>query len=157
MEPELFSQAGMEAACKRFAQRLCSENDQRGPSFNVLMKPQFVSCDYETMTLRLSFQVEEYMRNPVGVMHGGAVAGAMDIAMGSMTFFMNGEYLTPTINMNVSYERPVFTGKRLIVESQGISCGKTMAYATSRAWMEDAPDKIVASASGTYFTPTGVR
>ena len=97
------------------------------------------------------------MRNPAGVMHGGAVAGALDIAMGSLTYYMCGEFLTPTINMSVAYERPVPTGKRMFVEAVCLSCGKTMAYATARAWLEGVPEKTVASASGTYFTASGVR
>lgn len=157
MEPELFSQAGMEISCQKFSDRLNSETDERGPSFNVLMKSRYESCDYEQKTLILSFPVENYMRNPAGVMHGGAMAGAMDIAMGSLTFYFSGEYLTPTINMNVSYERPGIVGKRLFVESQVLSCGKTMAYATAKAWMEGQEDKIVGSAAGTYYTASGMR
>lgn len=157
MEPELFTQAGMERSCQKFSARLNSEIDHRGPSFNVQMKSRYESCDFEKKTLLLSFPVEEYMRNPAGVMHGGAVAGALDITMGSLTFYMSGEFLTPTINMNVSYERPIPTGKRMFVEAVCLSCGKTMAYATARAWMEGVPEKIVASASGTYFTASGVR
>lgn len=157
MEPELFSQAGMEISCQKFSHRLNSETDERGPSFNVLMKSRYESCDYEQKTLILSFPVENYMRNPAGVMHGGAMAGAMDIAMGSLTFYFSGEYLTPTINMNVSYERPGIVGKRLFVESQVLSCGKTMAYATAKAWMEGQEDKIVGSAAGTYYTASGMR
>ena len=157
MEPELFSQAGMEVSCRRFSQRVNSENDHRGPSFNVLLKSRFESCDFETKTLLLSYPVEEYMRNPAGVMHGGAVAGVLDLTMGSLTFYMSGEYLTPTINMNVSYERPIATGKRLFVEATCLSCGRTMAYATARGWMEDAPEKTVCSAAGTYYTASGVR
>jgi uncharacterized protein (TIGR00369 family) len=155
MEPELFSQAGMERACLKFSQRINSEIDQRGPSFNVNMRSRYESCDFATKTLVISFPVEEYMRNPSGVMHGGAVAGAMDIAMGSLTFYMSGETVTPTINMNVSYERPIPTGVRMFVESACLSCGKTMAYATARAWIEGQPEKTVASASGTYYTAGG--
>ena len=155
MEPELFSQAGMEIACIKFSNRINSETDERGPSFNVRMRSRYECCDFETKTLILSFPVEEYMRNPAGVMHGGAVAGAMDITMGSLTFYMSGENLTPTITMNVSYERPIPTGKRLFVEATCLSCGRTMAYASSRAWVEGAPEKIVASASGTYYTAAG--
>ena len=155
MEPELFSQTGMEIACIKFSNRINSETDERGPSFNVRMKSRYECCDFETKTLILSFPVEEYMRNPAGVMHGGAVAGAMDITMGSLTFYMSGENLTPTITMNVSYERPIPTGKRLFVEATCLSCGRTMAYASSRAWVEGAPEKIVASASGTYYTAAG--
>lgn len=157
MEPELFSQAGMELSCQKFNARINHETDQRGPSFNVNMKSKYESCNFSQKTLLLSFPVEEYMRNPAGVMHGGAVAGAMDITMGSLTFYMCGEFLTPTINMNVSYERPIPTGKRLFVEATCLSCGKTMAYATAQAWLEDHPEKIVASAAGTYYTASGVR
>ncbi len=157
MEPELFSQAGMEISCQKFSARINSETDQRGPSFNVNMKSRYESCDFAGKTLLLSFPVEEYMRNPAGVMHGGAVAGALDITMGSLTYYMSGEFLTPTINLNVSYERPVPTGKRLYVEATCYSCGKTMAYASARAWMEDCPEKIVASAAGTYYTASGMR
>lgn len=157
MEPELFSQAGMELSCRKFNARINAEVDHRGPSFNANMKSHYESCNFAAKTLLLSFPVEEYMRNPAGVMHGGAVAGALDIAMGSLTFYMCGEFLTPTINMNVSYERPVPTGKRILVEATCLSCGKTMAYATARAWMEGAPEKIVASAAGTYYTASGMR
>lgn len=157
MEPELFSQEGMELSCRRFSRRINSETDDRGPTFNVFMQSRFESCDFSTKTLILSFPVETNMRNPVGVMHGGCVAGAMDITMGSLTFYMSGEYLTPTINMNVSYERPIPSGKRLFVEATCLSCGKTMAYATARGWIEGSPEKTVCSAAGTYYTASGVR
>ncbi len=153
----LFSQAGMERSSKAFNVRINSETDERGPSFNVNMRSQYESCDFETRSLILSFPVENYMRNPAGVMHGGAVAGAMDITMGSLTFYCAGEFLTPTINLNVSYERPVPTGGRLLVEAQCHSCGKTMAYATAKAWVEGKPEKIVATASGTYYTASGMK
>lgn len=157
MEPELFSQAGMEVSCKKFIKRINDEYDQRGHSFNSSMQPRYEGCCFETKSLLISFPVENYMRNPVGVMHGGAMAGALDIAMGSLTFYCCGEFITPTINMNTSFERPVPVGKRLFVESQVLSCGKTMAYAVAKAWMEGQPDKIVGSAAGTYYTASGMK
>ena len=152
MEPRRLSQAGMEIACRRFNQRVNAETDQRGPSFNVLLRSRFERCDFESKTLLLSFPVEEYMRNPSGVMHGGAVAGAMDLTMGSMAVYMAEDRTTPTITLNVSYERPIPTGVRLYVEAQCMSSGRTMAYVVSKAWLDDRPDRIVASASGTYYT-----
>ena len=157
MEPELFSQAGMEISCTKFIDRINSEIDDRGRSFNSNMKPHYEGCCFENKTLLLSFVVEPWMRNPAGVMHGGAMAGALDISMGSLTFYCSGEFLTPTINMNVSYERPATVGGRMFVEAQVLSCGKTMAYATARAWMEGQEDKIVGSAAGTYYTASGMR
>ena len=72
MEPELFSQAGMELSCQKFSDRLNAETDQRGPSFNVFMQNRFEACSFEAKTLLLSFPVTDAMRNPMGVMHGGA-------------------------------------------------------------------------------------
>lgn len=152
MEPELFSQAGMERACRAFTERLCAEYDRRGPSYSAMIQPRFESCDFAAKVLTVSVLVEDFMRNTGGVMHGGAVATAMDTAMGSLTFYMNGENLTPTIHMSVAYERPIPLGKRLFLESTCLSCGRTMAYATARAWVEGVPEKIVANASGTYYT-----
>mgnify|MGYP002233644546 CR=1 FL=1 len=88
------------------------------------------------------------MRNPMGVMHGGAVAGALDITMGSLTFYCSGEFVTPTININVSYERPIATGKRLFVEATCLSCGKTMAYACCLRLDGGAPEKTVMQCRG---------
>lgn len=157
MEPELFSQEGMELSCRQFNQRINSETDQRGIAFNGFIHTHYEACSYEKKTLLLSVIAEPIMRNPSGVMHGGAVASAMDIAMGSLAFYMSGEYLTPTINLNVSYERPIATGKKLFIETVCHACGRTMAYLSTRAWAEDAPDKIVATASGTYYTASGER
>ena len=157
MEPELFSQAGMELSCQRFNQRINSETDQRGIAFNGFIHTRYESCDYEKKMLLLSVIAEPIMRNPSGVMHGGAMASAMDIAMGSLGFYMSGEYLTPTINLNVSYERPIAIGKRVFIETVCHSCGRTMAYLSTRAWVEGVPDKIVATASGTYYTAGGER
>ena len=153
---ELFSQAGMEESCIRFIKRINDES-KNGTSFNSSMQPRYEGCSFERKSLLVSFPVESYMRNPVGVMHGGALSGALDIAMGSLTFYMAGEFVTPTINLNVSFLRPVPVGKRLFVESTCLSCGKTMAYATAKAWLEGQEDKILGSAAGTYYTASGMR
>ena len=151
MKPKYFSQAGMELSCKIFNQRINSETDHRGDSFHGLMRSRLESCCYESQSLILSFPVSEHLRNPVGVMHGGAVAGAMDITMGSLTYYFSGEILTPTINMNTSYERPIPVGSRLFVKATLLSKGKTMLFASAKAWVEGQEEKISASATGTYF------
>lgn len=156
-EIELFSQAGMERSTQKFVTRINSEDNDTGISFNGLLKPRYEGCSFEKKSLLLSYFVEDYMRNPVGVMHGGAISAALDVAMGSLTFYMAGEFVTPTINLNVSFERPVTVGKRLFIEATCLSCGKTMAYATAKGWMEGQEDKIVISAAGTYHAASGMR
>lgn len=156
-EIELFSQAGMERSSLKFNARINSEENDTGISFNGLLKARYEGCNFENKTLLLSYFVEDYMRNPVGVMHGGAISAALDVAMGSLTYYMAGEFVTPTINLNVSFERPVTVGKRLFVEAKCLSCGKTMAYAVARGWLEGQEDKILVSGAGTYYTASGMR
>ena len=153
MKPEFFSQAGMEASCVKFVAQMNNDQDERGHGLNGHMKPCFESCCFEDKRLVLSYFVEPYMRNPGGVMHGGAMAAALDITMGSLSYYWTGECLTPTINMNVSYERPAMVGKRLFVSAEILSSGKSMVYTVAKAWMEGQEDKIVGSAAGTYHIP----
>ncbi len=157
MEPELFSQDGMELSCRRFNERINSDADERGLAFNGFMNMQFESCCFEKKTLLLSCIAEPKMRNPSGVMHGGTVSSVMDITMGSLAFYMSGEYLCPTISLNVSYQRPIPTGKRLFAEAVCHASGRTMSYFSCRAWIEGVPEKTVATASGTYYTAGGQR
>ena len=156
MDTKLFSQPGMERSCRAYIDRMNREREQ-GESCNSSMQPRFEACSFGEKTLRMSYPVEAYMRNPVGVMHGGAVTSAMDITMGSLVFFASGEFIPPTVNINVSFQRPIPVGKRLFVEAALLSCGKTMAYATAKAWLEGQEDKILASAAGTYYTASGMR
>lgn len=156
MDVALFSQQGMERSCKAYIDRMNREREQ-GESCNSAMHPQFEACSFAEKTLWMSYPVEAYMRNPVGVMHGGAVTAALDITMGSLVFFASGEFIPPTININVSFTRPVPVGKRLVVEATLLSCGKTMAYVTAKAWSKGQEDKILVSAAGTYYTASGMR
>lgn len=149
-ETEFFSQAGMEQSIRKFVFWL--NTDQPG-SICAMLSPEFVSCDFEKKELIVRYPVREWMRNPGGVMHGGAVAAAMDTAMGSQTFFWARERVTPTINMLSNFQRPVPLGSMLYVRSHITSAGRTMIYASSEAWVDDKPERLLVTATGVYHVP----
>ena len=149
-EIEFKSQQGMEKSVAGFVRRL---NEESKGSICAMLAPELVSCDFENKEIVIRYPVREWMRNPGGVMHGGAVAAAMDTTMGSDTFYWAGEKVTPTINMLTNFQRPVPLGPYLYVHAKVTCAGRTMIYATSEAWSEANPDKILVTATGVYHVP----
>lgn len=81
---EYFSQKGMEAALQQLADKISS--NERG-SFNAMLAPQLVSADYENRSCTLCFTPEDWMSNPAGVVHGGILCSAVDLAMGFLSLY----------------------------------------------------------------------
>ena len=155
MDTVIDSQEGMERACREYCRVLALQTGDK-VTLAGEMQARYEGCRFSERSLLLSFPVRPKLRNTMDVIHGGAMAGAMDITMGVLARYLCGGHMTPTIQMEVSFPRPApvkgeGTG-RLFVESVCHSCGRTMAYVTARAWLEDAPEKSVASATGIYYT-----
>ena len=146
---ELFSQEGMERSLRAFIQHI--KSDFPG-TINCGFLLELESCSFADQTALFSFDVPDWMANPGGVAHGGLVAGMMDTAIGSLTFYFSGEKLTPTISLQISYVRPMVLGRKAHIKVSLSSCGRTMANAIAEAWQEGAPNRVVATASGTYYT-----
>ena len=148
-EKTLYSQEGMERSLQAFARHLAS--DFRG-TVNGGMAPVLEQCSFAEKTAVFSFEIQPWMSNPGGVVHGGIVAGLLDTAIGSVTYYFSGEKLTPTIALQVTFVRPMVLEKKAYIRVALHSCGRTMGNATAEAWQEGAPDRTVATASGTYYT-----
>ncbi len=152
MSEQYFSQAGMEAACKSFNNAVAAQAGSDDSNFNTWLGCKYQSCDYASRTLRFTVDVSANMRNHANIMHGGAVAGALDFAMGSVCHYYAQRMMLPTISMTLDFLRPIPIGAKLIVEVRCLSCGKTMAHAEAKAWLEGLDEKIVCTASGVYYT-----
>jgi uncharacterized protein (TIGR00369 family) len=142
---EFFTQSVMEKSEREFIRR-CRQ-DMAGTMCETLPL-EFESCDIDEKSLTVSLMPEPGMSNPSGVMHGGMVASLFDQTIGSLTFYMAEEHITPTINLQVNFLRPVALDRRLYIKAYCQSCGKTMAYATAEMWNEGG--KIAATATGIY-------
>lgn len=145
---ELLSQDGMERSLIQFTRIL---KDGTPGAFNSKITPAFVRCNFKENTMVYSFEIAPWMSNPQGSIHGGIVAAILDTTMGSLSYYMAGEKITPTITMKVDYVAPGLLDMPVYVGCNCTRCGGTMAYITCKAWQADET-KPFATADGVYFT-----
>lgn len=120
-------------------------------TINGWLAPHFESCDYAARSYTCSFIMRKEYANPSGVaLHGGLTGVLFDTAMGHLARFYS-KCMTPTISMNVSYLRPVPVDRPIFVRAHMDKPGTTMHYLSAEAFTADAPDKILATASGVYL------
>jgi uncharacterized protein (TIGR00369 family) len=93
--------------------------------------------DAEAGKLTLEFLVREEMTNPAGIMHGGAIAGIIDEAMGMTTFSLGKTGFYVAINLNIDFLRPGKSGEKLRVIAEVIRDGRTMAHAECKVFNEE--------------------
>lgn len=100
---------------------------------------------------RISFPVEEFLFNPQGSLHGGAIATVMDISMGHLLKHATG---TPgaTLEMKVQYMRPLTKGTATC-EGRILRRGRSLCFLESR--MFDGDGKLAAMATSTWKLPSG--
>lgn len=146
---KFFTQAGMESTLRRFVEYQNNMTDTISGAMGIT----FVSCCFADKTAIFAFDVDHWKQNPGGVMHGGALATALDISMGSNTCYWAGCRLTPTVTLQMNFLRPILVGSRLILKTQVHASGRTTAYATVYGWMEGREDKSVVTGSGVYHVP----
>jgi len=141
------SQTGMERAFSNYAKQVQKETDD---NFNRMLDARFVECDFENRTVTLAVEIKPWMANPDGMTHGGVIASMLDLVMGLASCYFSGR-MTPTINLNVTYLHPVPLGARVLMRSQVTMPGFHLCSVTAGAWIDGAPDRLVATASGTYY------
>lgn len=151
MEPDYSTQAGMERSIRAFIRQL---GEDCPGSLCQMLSPGFVDCSLAGQSVTMSYPIREWMRNPGGVMHGGAIAAAMDTTMGVLIYYFDGEKMPPTINMQSNFQRPVPLGSTLYVRARATAVCRTMCYAVSEAWVDDAPDRLLVTATGVYHIPS---
>lgn len=147
-----FTQSAMQTALRLFTQYQCSLEGTISSTMGI----EFVECDFAEKSALFAFDVTEWMRNPGGVMHGGALASALDMAMGSCTCYWAGCKLTPTVTLQMNFLRPIpVNSGRLMLLVRVHACGRTTAYATVYGYMEGREEKSVVTGSGVYHVPAG--
>lgn len=121
-------------------------------SFNKMLSPEFLGLDFENRTMTIAVDFAEWMRNQVGIMHGGIIASVADVAMGVLVYTFSGRKMPPTVNLQTNYMRMINRGDRLFVRAYADKIGRTTAQMRCELWCDKAPDKLVATASGVYST-----
>ena len=147
-EEDLHSQAGMERAFRAYCEAV--RRDQPG-TLNAMLAPEFVSCRWDRHTLVLRAAIQPWMANPSGILHGGITAAYLDLVMGLICRYCSGGHMTPTLHMDVSYLRSGSPGDTLCIRAEATKLGRTVCYAVGSIYPENQPDRLIATAAGSYY------
>jgi len=114
--------------------------------FVQLLGMEFVDISYGEAIVRLEMRDE--LRQPQGVLHGGATASVIDTAMAFavITCLQTGEKAT-TIDLTVHYLRPVAEGE-IVCTAKVVRAGRRIL--TVSAECVNAEGKLTATALSTY-------
>lgn len=93
----------------------------------------------------VEFEVQDFMFNPQGTLHGGIIATVMDISMGHLLKRMDGT--GTTLEMKTQYLKPARHGV-LRCRGEFIKRGKSISYL--RSTLTDMYGDVVAFATSTW-------
>lgn len=145
---DLGDQAGMERAFRQYFKDVQTEC---AGTLNAMLDARFLSCDWDMRTMILRAEARSWMVNPNGILHGGVTAAYLDLAMGLLCRYCSGGRMTPTIQMDVSYLRSISPTDALCIQAEITKPGFTIFSAVGRIWAEGRPDRLLATATGSYF------
>ncbi len=77
-------------------------------------------------SVEFEFTVRKDMTNPIGMLHGGAMAGMIDDCIGVNFFVLGLEFFYPTINLNIEYFSGAKEGETILVKTQVVKQGRTI-------------------------------
>ena len=121
-------------------------------SIGAVMDYKLLSCDPKGGEYVFRCKSMPWMRNILGTLHGGICATMLDQAMGFVAYCIKpGEGIAPTIQMQVSYHRPLISGEDVIVKVWVVSATRSLMSFRSEAFQAASPEKLCVSGSATYF------
>lgn len=147
MPEKLITSEKIAESLSHYIKLLCEIEES---SVCAMIGPRFEFYNAEKSAYVFSFSTDPWTNNTRNVVHGGITATMLDTAMGVLTFCLAGNRITQTVSLNISYLRPVTLGDRFFVAVRTSKCGRTIINAVAEAWMENCPDKLVATAGGIY-------
>ncbi|MDX2194860.1 MAG: PaaI family thioesterase [Cytophagales bacterium] len=94
--------------------------------------------------LTMEFIVRKEMTNPVGMLHGGVIAGIFDEVIGIAFFTLGTENFYPTISLHVDFFHSAHMGETIKVTAKSIKKGNTIINIEAHMW--NAEGKLLAKA-----------
>jgi len=114
------------------------------PSCWSFMQPEFIEYA-EGESLTLAFPVLEVYSNPRGTMQGGFMSAAFDNTFGALLQMETMRRDIASIDLHVSYQRPIFVGDVLVVRAQVKSVGQTLAHLYAEGF-DQSQGRLIATA-----------
>lgn len=129
------------------------------PAINQMVAEQFPGSGYRCVELRDDSAVAEYDVLPEDVRPGGFVSGPAqfgiaDGALWFLAFVALGriEPMALTSELSIRFLRPA-VGSRLVCRATLEAVNRRSVIGTARVWVDGMPDKVTATAQGTYAIP----
>lgn len=121
-------------------------------SIGDLLHFQVSSCHPEAGEYCFQVSTGDWMKNAFGSLHGGIISTIVDQGMGMLaTCMMEGKAITPTVQMNITYQHPLTAGEPLLLQIRVESVTRTLLYLRSEVRSAGNPDKLCAAASGVFY------
>lgn len=121
-------------------------------SIGDLLSFQALSCSRDRGEYVFRCMTFPWMRNVAGTLHGGMAASIVDQAMGYVAFCIKpGEGFTPTVQLQLSYHRPLFPGEPVIVKVSVFSQTKSLIHFSAEVFREKDMEKLCVSGTSVYF------
>ena len=122
------------------------------------MQLELVSCEPEAGLYVMRCQTAYWMRNIAGTLHGGMCATLVDQAMGCVAYCAKpGEGIAPTIEMNVTYHRPLIPEEDVVIYVRLESTTKHLMHLSAKAYCAGDLQKVCIAATGVYFYKSAVE
>lgn len=117
------------------------------PEFGNFFLARLLNMDisYGEDFCKVIFEVEEFMLNPQGTLHGGITALVLDVSMGHLLNHTSGP--GATLEMKTQYLKPVASGP-LITTGRFLKRGRALSFLASE--MLDSTGDSVAFATATW-------
>lgn len=122
-------------------------NEHR-PEFGAFFLVRLLDLDisYSDGTCVISFPIRDFLFNPQGTLHGGAIAIVMDISMGHLLRESYGS-AGATLEMKLQYLRPLKAGTARCI-AKFLQRGKSIAFLESK--LTDANGNLAVVATSTW-------
>lgn len=101
--------------------------------------------EVERGAVKVAFEVRPEMTNPMGILHGGVIAGVLDDILGMAALTLNNTHFFTTINLSTDYLASAKVGEKVIAQSKIVRNGKQVIHAEGELWSENG--KLLAKAT----------
>lgn len=88
--------------------------------------------EYPNKGCDVTFEVTPEFTNPVGTLHGGILATAIDISMGHLLFKTHASPAA-TLEMKIQYLAPALVGELVVCRASFLRAGKSINFVRSEA------------------------
>lgn len=141
-----------ETVSQRISQALSRGLDRPEGGFGGQLHIGFLGYDPARGEYLLTARTESWMRNIDGVVHGGFCAAIADHTMGIVANCLReGEQIAPTIQLQISYHRPLWPEEEVLVRVRVLSATARLIHLSAEAAHSRQPNSVCFSSNATYF------